>query len=60
MNMRKTVRRILLPLLLILTLATSVSASECPHEWVEHRIEPTCEGNGMVWSECLLCGDTFS
>ena len=58
MNMRKTVRRILLPLFLMIPLILPVHASECPHEWVEHRIEPTCAGNGMVWSECLLCGDT--
>lgn len=58
MNLRKTVLRILLPALLILTLLPGVRADECPHEWVERRIEPTCEGSGMVWKECLLCGDT--
>lgn len=58
MNLRKTVLRILLPFLLILTLSPDVRADECPHEWVERRIEPTCEGSGMVWNECLLCGDT--
>ena len=58
MERRKIVRRFALPLILILLLMPAVYAEECPHEWVEHRIEPTCEGNGMVWSECLLCGDT--
>lgn len=55
---RKKARRILLPIFLFLLLSTPVSAGECPHEWVQHRIEPTCEGKGMVWSECILCGDT--
>lgn len=58
MKLRKRVRRILLPIILILLLTAPVSAGECPHEWVQHRIEPTCEGKGMIWSECILCGDT--
>lgn len=57
MNPGKTAR-CLLPLLLILYLAPFVCASECPHEWVEQRIEPTCGSRGMIWLECLLCGDT--
>lgn len=46
-------------MLLMLSLVRPVSASECPHEWVERRIEPTCEGRGMIWNECVLCGDTM-
>ena len=51
-------RRILLPIFLILLLFHPVSGAECPHEWVQHRLEPTCEGKGMNWSECSLCGET--
>ena len=51
-------RTIVLMMLLLFLYPLRVCATECPHEWVEHRIEPTCEGNGMVWSECILCGDT--
>ena len=58
MNIQKNVRRILLTMLLLLLLPQRVCAGECPHEWVDHRIEPTCVGKGMVWSECILCGDT--
>ena len=58
MKLIQTVRRILLLMLLILTLAPLVRAEECSHEWVDRRIEPTCQGNGMVWKECTLCGDT--
>ena len=58
MDTGKIARRILLPLLLLLCLIPGVWAAECPHEWVEHRIEPTCAGNGMIWYECALCGDT--
>lgn len=58
MNILYRVRRFLLPILLILLLAVPVHAGECPHEWVQKRIEPTCDGKGMIWSECILCGDT--
>ena len=58
MKLRKRVRRIALPIILLLLLTAPVSAGECSHQWVQHRIEPTCEGKGMIWSECILCGDT--
>ena len=48
----------LLPMLLALMLALPVSASECPHDYVEKRLEPTCEDQGIFWMECTLCGDT--
>ena len=58
MSIIHRVRRILLPILLILLLAFPAHGAECPHEWVQKRIEPTCEGKGAIWSECILCGDT--
>ena len=58
MNILYRVRRFLLPILLVLLLAVPVHAGECPHEWVQKRIEPTCEGKGMIWTECILCGET--
>lgn len=58
MSIIHRVRCILLPILLILLLAVPVHAVECPHEWVQKRIEPTCEDRGTIWSECILCGDT--
>ena len=58
MTPQKILRRVLLPVFLALLMIPRVHADECPHEWVQHRIEPTCEGKGMVWSECSLCGLT--
>ena len=52
------VRRFLLPIFLMLLLAFPAQGAECPHEWVQKRTEPTCEGKGAIWSECILCGDT--
>ena len=58
MNTLQRVRRFLLPIFLMLLLAFPVHGAECPHEWVQKRIEPTCDENGAVWNECILCGDT--
>ena len=52
------VRRFWLPIFLMLLLAFPAHGAECPHEWVQKRTEPTCEGKGAIWSECILCGDT--
>lgn len=52
------VRRLLLPIMVVVLLALPVRA-ECAHEYVEHRMEPTCENNGIRWLECSLCGDTI-
>ena len=45
-------------LALALLFALPVSAEECSHNYVEKRMEPTCEDNGIRWLECTLCGDT--
>lgn len=55
MGLLERIRRVLLPLALILLLATPVQA-ECSHEYVEFREEPGCETGGMIWLECVLCG----
>lgn len=57
MKPKETVRRILLPLLLVLLFAIPVRA-ECVHDFVEKREEPKCETPGMRWLECTLCGLT--
>lgn len=53
----KRVRRILLPVLLLLILAVPVRA-ECSHEYIEKRQEPGCDRAGMRWNECIRCGKT--
>lgn len=58
MKTKRAMRRIILWLFLMLSLIPVVFASECPHEWAERRIDPTCAEKGLVWRECLLCGDT--
>ncbi len=47
---------ILLTLLMLLTLPCR--ATDCDHQYVEQRQEPTCDTPGMTWMECILCGDT--
>lgn len=54
----KNLLRTFLAVLLLLLLAVPARAGECPHEWVLKRIEPTCDGRGMTWRECTLCGET--
>lgn len=44
---------------MVLMLISRVHADECVHQWIQHRIEPTCEDRGTIWSECILCGDTM-
>lgn len=51
--------RSVLPILVCFLLAVPVRA-ECAHEYVEMREEPTCEGSGLSWLECTLCGSTKS
>lgn len=58
MDIRKKVRRIVLPILFACLLAATVHASECAHEFVELRRDPTCENGGYSWLECTLCGHT--
>ena len=58
MRPTERIRRILLPLLMVLALALPVSADECPHEYEAHRIEPECVNRGAAWLECRLCGHT--
>lgn len=50
------VRRILLPILVLMLLAVPVRAVECEHQFTEHRIEPGCDTGGIIWLECDLCG----
>lgn len=52
------IRRILLPLILVLLLAVPVRAEGCDHEFIEVRKEPSCENGGFLWLECRLCGYT--
>lgn len=49
------VRRLLLPVVLILALAIPVRAA-CSHDFVQMRQEPSCENDGFTWLQCLLCG----
>ena len=56
--MKQRILLLLLPMLLILALALPVSASACPHEYVQKILEPTCVEDGISWLECILCGDT--
>lgn len=58
MKPKKIIRHILLPVILILMLVQPVLANECPHSWIQKRIEPTCEESGIIWNECILCGKT--
>lgn len=56
MHFKERVRRVLLPLALICLLAP-IARAECAHEFVEYREEPSCENNGIVWLECVFCGE---
>lgn len=55
MKFKERVRRLLLPIGLALFLAVPVRA-ECAHEFVPMRREPSCENDGLAWSECRICG----
>lgn len=55
MDIQDRVRRLLLPMVLVLLLAVPVRA-ECNHEFQEMRREPTCTEGGMTWLQCIHCG----
>lgn len=57
MNIIQKVRRLLLPMVLMLILAIPVKAA-CDHDFVQCRQEPTCEKDGLSWMECRYCGHT--
>lgn len=58
MDMIQRVRRLLLPMMVVLSLAVPVCAGECVHNYIEMRQEPVCDRAGMTWQECTLCGHT--
>lgn len=51
------IRHILLLILLICMLAVPVRASGCDHQYETRRIEPACDIGGLIWQECVRCGD---
>jgi hypothetical protein len=55
MKLKERVRRLLLPMAVVLILAVPVRA-ECVHDFVPMRREPSCENDGLAWSECRICG----
>lgn len=55
MKLTEKVRRLLLPMMLALVLAVPVRA-ECVHDFVQMRLEPGCEKDGLSWLECRICG----
>ena len=55
MKFKERVRRLLLPIAVILLMALPVRA-ECIHDFVTMRQEPGCENEGLAWSECRICG----
>ena len=56
MKFSERVRRLLLPML-VTALLTVPARAECAHEYVQMRMEPTCDANGVSWYECTKCGD---
>ena len=55
MKFKERVRRLLLPIALVLALAVPVAAA-CVHDFVQMRQEPTCENDGFTWTQCRICG----
>ena len=48
-------RAALMAIALLVNLAVPVNA-QCSHEFVEKRVESTCEASGVAWLECIYCG----
>ena len=59
MKITEKVRRLLLPIMLVLVLAVPVRAT-CNHDFVTMRREPSCEIEGLLWLECRHCGYSTS
>ena len=59
MKYTDTIRRSVLAILVLLSLAVPVRAEGCAHEYVPRRKEPTCATGGMTWNECIHCGDVI-